>query len=181
MEKIDAEHFNELYDIHFAKVYNFVYFRTHHKETAEDLTSKTFIKAWGNLDKFDEEKGSFSTWIYSIARNNIIDHSRKNRNQPESVDLDSILNASSSEDINLNTSTKLELEKIKGYLHTLPDEQRDIILMRVWDDLPFKDISAIIGKSEASCKMVFYRAMEKLQGHFSMTILALLIIKGQLF
>ncbi len=181
MEKIDAQHFNELYDLHFEKIYNFIFFRTHHKETAEDLTSKTFIKAWENLEQFNGEKGSFSTWLYSIARNNVIDHFRKTKNQGESVDLDSIINISTQEDVNWNTSMKLELEKVKEYLKTIPDDQRDIIIMRVWDDLSYKEIASILNKSEASCKMTFYRAIEKLQGQLSIAIITFLIIKGQIF
>ncbi len=176
MQTIDAQHFNELYELNFGKIYNFIYFRTHHKETAEDLTSKTFIKAWGNIDKFDAEKGSFSTWIYAIARNNIIDHFRKTKNQGEIVNIDLMLDISSPENIANNTELKDQLEKVKEYLKTLPDEQRDIVIMRIWDELSYKEIAGILSKSEASCKMSFYRTMEKLQTQFSIAIIILLTL-----
>ncbi|MDB4939634.1 MAG: polymerase, sigma-24 subunit, subfamily [Candidatus Doudnabacteria bacterium] len=175
MTQIDDQSFNELYDLYITKIYNFIYYRTHHKETAEDLTSKTFVKAWENLSKFDDEKGAFSSWIYSIARNNLIDHYRKEKG---TSDIDQIINFSSSENIEHDTGLKLQLEQVEKYLKELPADQRDIVIMRVWDDLSYKEIAAILKKSEASCKMSFYRTMQKVQTHFPIAITLLLLIKA---
>ena len=77
--------FGKLYDQHVKKIYEFIYFKTHHKETAEDLTSVTFMKALSNIESFDEKKASFKTWLYRIARNTVIDHYRMKR---ETADLE---------------------------------------------------------------------------------------------
>ncbi|GAC1413566.1 MAG: sigma-70 family RNA polymerase sigma factor [Candidatus Doudnabacteria bacterium] len=170
--QIDQQSFNELYDLYITKIYNFIYYRTHHKQTSEDLTSKTFIKAWENLHQFDEEKAKFSSWLYSIARNNVIDHYRREKSH---WDLDLILDLSSGENVEDNTALKLQLEKVKEYLKELPDEQRDIVIMRAWDDLSYKEIAEILNKSEASCKMSFYRTLEKIQQHFPIAAAAMLL------
>jgi RNA polymerase sigma-70 factor (ECF subfamily) len=172
MQQIDAQGFNELYDLYFTKIYNFIYFRTHHRETAEDLTSKTFIKAWENIHQFNEEKGAFSSWIYSIARNNVIDHYRKEKT---TMDISQVLDLSSSENIEKDTDLKVQLDQVKEYIKDLPQEQQDIVIMRVWDDLPYKDIAQILKKSEASCKMSFYRTMQKIQEQFPVAALILLL------
>jgi RNA polymerase sigma-70 factor (ECF subfamily) len=175
MQHTDASGFQELYDLYIIKIYNFIYYRTHHKETAEDLASKTFIKAWENFHQYDETKGSFSTWLYAIARNNLIDHYRKDKSHSA---IEEFINLSSAENIEHDTGLKLQLEKIKEYLKDLPEEQRDVVIMRVWDDLSYKEIAAILQKSEASCKMSYYRTMEKLQQQIPLAVLLLLIIKS---
>src|SRR6056297_2278284 len=68
--------FNWLYERYIKKIYNFIYYKTMHQETAEDLTSQTFIKALNKINSFDSEQGTFQAWLYKIARNTVIDHYR---------------------------------------------------------------------------------------------------------
>ena len=72
----DKESFGILYDRYIEKIYQYIYYKTHHKETAEDLTSLTFVKSLDYLPGFNEDNGNFKAWLYRIARNNIIDHYR---------------------------------------------------------------------------------------------------------
>jgi RNA polymerase sigma-70 factor (ECF subfamily) len=167
--------FTAAYDEYVDKVYAFIYRRVSHKQTAEDLTSQTFIKAWENIEKFDSEKGAFSSWIFTIAKNNIIDHYRRAK---ETYDLDKVFDLQSDENVEMQTGLRHQLEQIRKYIEELSSDQKEIIIMRVWDDLSFKDIAAILNKSESSIKMTFYRAMEKLQTKFSIAVLILLISKG---
>ena len=74
----NLEHFGEIYDVYIKKIYNFIYYKTHHKETAEDLTSETFRKALSNIKSFDTHR-AFSSWLYRIAQNTVIDHYRTYR------------------------------------------------------------------------------------------------------
>ena len=173
MQTMTSQEFTALYDQYIEKIYNFIYYRTSHKETAEDLASKTFIKAWENINQFNEQKGAFSSWLYSIARNNVIDHYRKEK---QTMDIDKILDISSAENVEESTNAKVQLDKVKEYLKELPQEQQDIVIMRVWDDLSYKEIAAILQKSEASTKMSFYRTMDKIQEKFPVAALILLTI-----
>ena len=72
----DLKKFGGLYELYIDKIYKFIYFKTHHKETAEDLVSQTFFKALENIKGFDPSKGKFSSWLYRIARNCVIDYYR---------------------------------------------------------------------------------------------------------
>ncbi len=173
MQTISNQEFTDLYDQYADKIYNFIYYRTSHRETAEDLTSRTFIKAWENINQFNEQKGAFSSWLYSIARNNVIDHYRKEK---ATMDIDLVLDLSSNENVEDATHAKVQLDKVKEYLKELPQEQQDIVIMRVWDDLSYKEIAAILQKSEASTKMSFYRTMEKIQQNFPVAAMILLMI-----
>jgi len=58
-QKENLENFSALYDKYVRKIFNFIYYKTHHKETAEDLTSRTFIKALANINSFDSGRESF--------------------------------------------------------------------------------------------------------------------------
>lgn len=164
----DAQSFGQLYEKYFKKIYSFVYYRVSHKETTEDLVSLVFTKALENISKF--HKGYFSAWLYQIARNTVIDHYRTSK---ATQDLDSTVELHIDNQISELMDNSIELQEIKEKLDKLNEIQRDIIIMRVWDGLSYKEIAQIVGKSESNCKMIFSRGLKELR--LSMSSLALLI------
>ncbi|XOB40888.1 MAG: RNA polymerase sigma factor [Candidatus Nealsonbacteria bacterium] len=172
-EKVNRDNFGQLYDKYIKKIFNFIYYKTHHKETAEDLTSDTFIKALNKLDRFDESKGSFSTWIYQIARNTVIDFYRTKKN---SINIDDIWDLSTDEDILRDLDTAKRLEDVKEYLKTLKSEQREIVILRVWEGMSYKEISEAMGKSEASCKMAFSRTIKILKEQMPLSVFVAMLL-----
>lgn len=160
IKKGDSEAFGKLYDEYIKKIYNFIYYKTHHKETAEDLTSATFVKALQNIQKYSLEKGSFSAWLYKIARNTVIDHYRTmkfNYNIEDAWDI------SSDEKIDFDTDSRLKIEEIKKYIKDFKQTERDIIIMRVWQEMSYREIAEILGKTENNCKVIFSRAIKNLK------------------
>lgn len=165
------ENFTELYDEYFEKIYNFIFFRVSHKETAEDLTSLTFIKTLENIDKFKVEYGFFSSWLYKIARNNIIDHYRSKK---DVQDIDNYKDIKDVDiDIDNDIDIKYQFKKVEKYVKELTPEQREILIMRVWDQLSYREISKIVGKSEENCKVIFSRSIKTIR---EKSIIALLLI-----
>ncbi|MBN1778678.1 MAG: sigma-70 family RNA polymerase sigma factor [Candidatus Buchananbacteria bacterium] len=164
--------FGQLYDLYIKKIYNFIYYKTHHQQTAEDLTSQTFLKALSKINQFDINKGYFSTWLYQIARNTVIDHYRTSH--PE-IDIQDVWDLASDSDIAKDTEIKTQLKEVEKYLNQLDSAQREIIILRVWEQMSYKEIAEIVGKSEASCKMMFLRSLEKLRNHLPLAIYLLLI------
>lgn len=173
---MEQQEFTDLYDQYVDKVYAFIYRRVNHQQNAEDLTSRTFIKAWENIDKFNSGKGAFSSWIFTIAKNNVIDHYRSAK---ETYDIEQFFDLSSSENLANQTEMRSTIEEVKKYLEQLTPEQKEIIVMRIWDDFSFKEIAAVLNKNEAAIKMNFYRAMQKVQSEFAILALILLISGGK--
>lgn len=169
----DFEQFGLLYDKYVGRIYDFIYYRTGHKETAEDLVSRTFMKALEGIKKFSIDQGSFSSWLYAIARNSVIDHYRVNK---DSSDLSRVFDLTSREDLEASQDIKGKLEEAIAYLEKLKPEQKEIILMRVWDGLSYKEIAEITGKSEDNCKMIFSRSIGMLRKDLQAAVILFLLI-----
>lgn len=168
-----SERFAEVYDAYIKKIYDFIYYKTLHKETAEDLTSTTFMKALEKIQTFDDSKGSFSSWLYRIARNTVIDHYRTRK---VAQDVSDIWWLSTGEDIERDAEVYRQLEDVEKYLMKLKPQQREIVIMRVWDQLSYKEIAEITGISESNCKMTFSRTIRHLRETFGSGVVGLLIV-----
>jgi RNA polymerase sigma-70 factor (ECF subfamily) len=158
--KGDTAAFGKLYEHFVEPIYNFIYYKTHHKETAEDLTSQTFFKAYDSIKKCDPAQGTFSSWVYRIARNTVVDHYRTKKHHS---DIEDAFDLSDGKNGESDVHNRIELAKVTTYLQGLSSEQRDIVILRLWQELSFSEIAAIMNKSEASCKMMLSRTLDKLR------------------
>ncbi len=103
----------------------------------------------------------------------MIDYYRTNK---PTDDIEAGYEISFKQNIEAEIDAKAQLEKVKKYLNTLPERQRDIILMRVWDGLSHQKISEILEISEGNCKMTFCRAMEKLRTELGTALILYLLL-----
>lgn len=158
--KGDRQAFGRLYDVYVRDIYQFVYYKTHHVETAQDLTSQTFMKALRSIATFDGSRASFRTWLYTIARRSVIDHYR--RNKPTS-DIEDAFDLASDVDIERDAHLAHLMQSVQPLLASLTSEQREIVLLRLWQGKSYAEIAEIIGKSEGACKVMFSRTMRLLQ------------------
>lgn len=156
----DRAAFGKLYECFAKRIYAYVYYRTYHRESAEDVTGTVFLKALEKLQTFRPEEGGFQAWLYGIARNALTDHYRQ---RARSVSLDAcvsdVWDIPDPENMEMDTQNRDQWERLKPFLSRLSGDQREIILLRLWDDLPYKEIAAITGKSDDACKMAFSRAL----------------------
>lgn len=152
--------FEEVYERYAEKIYTFIYYKTYHKESAEDLTGTTFMKALDKWDSYRPGKGKVSSWLYAIARNCVIDHFRK---QKKTMDIQDIWDLAGEEDVLLDAHNREQMKAVYEVMKTLPIEQRDILIMRIWQDISYKEIARILGKSEGACKMTFSRTISRLK------------------
>jgi len=152
--------FGVLYDRYLDKIYRFIYYKTFSKEVAEDLTSDVFHKALEKIGSFDGEKGTWSAWLYRIARNRVIDHYRTTKT---AVPLEDIFEVGVDDRTAEALDATRALKQVKDYLETLSPKQREIITLRVWEEKSYREIAEIIGGSEDSVKMAFSRIIRELR------------------
>lgn len=156
----DTDQFGLLYDAYADRIYRYLFYRTHNREITEDLMSATFFKAIRSIRKFDIKKGNFSSWLYRIARNTLFDHYRSKKiTEP----IESAEHIADSENVEENTIDRELLRNVKESFAKLSEKQQEIITLRVWDELSYAEIGKMLGKSESSCKVAFYRATIKLK------------------
>lgn len=152
--------FGELYDRYVGKIYRFVYYKTFVKETAEDITSDVFHKAFERIASFNPEKGNFSQWIYRIARNAVIDHYRT---QKKNVPIEDVFDIGENDRTIEEHDVLLTMTHVRTYLEKLSPKQREIITLRIWEEKSYREIAEIVEGTEDSVKMAFSRAMKDLR------------------
>jgi RNA polymerase sigma-70 factor (ECF subfamily) len=137
---------------HQHRIYSFIYSKVFDKDVAEDVFQDTFIKVINTLKrgKYNEE-GKFLPWVMRIAHNLVIDHFRKNKRMPkfESNGDFNIFSVLSDGDLNIETQLiKDQIEcDVKELIKELPEDQLEVLTMRIYKDMSFKEISESTGVS----------------------------------
>lgn len=166
--------FVKLYDFYIQKIYNYIYYKVWNKNDAEDITSETFMKAFDNIKSFDLSKNTkFSSWLYMIASNNVVDHYRKNDKEKSYDWLEDRW-----EDTNIvwNLDNRHKLNEVLKFLDSLWEDKKEIFVMRIWDQLSYDEISAITGKTVSNCKVIFSRSLAKVIEKFGVIWVIVLIL-----
>ena len=175
----DRGAFGRLYDLYARRIYAYLYYRTLDREGAEDLTGAVFLKALESLAGFRPELGGFSMWIHGIARNALRDHFRsRSRTQSlgEAADLWETPDAGGLE---VDAENRDLWERLQPHLAALSAEQREIVILRTWDELPYSEIAAILGKTEGACKMSYSRALGLLREAMPLTLLLAFLLAAK--
>lgn len=168
IQKGQTEDFAKLYELYSQKIYSFVFYKIMDKDTAEDLTSETFMKALNKIKTYDSSKSAFNTWLFNIARNTVIDHFRVYKNHE---DLNDVWELASLDDVESSLDLSLNYEHLHENLKNLSVKNREILMMRFWQDLSYREIAEILGKSEGSVKMQASRTIKTLKKEFLLLFL----------
>lgn len=164
LAKTQQEYFGLLYEKYFDQIFRFVFRRLGgDEELTGDLTQQTFMKAMVNMQKYDDRGLPFSSWLYRIAQNEVSMHFRSSKKESSvCVDQASVVNLM--EDIApVNYMTLEEQERLVQMLNELNEEHLEILELRYFQAISFKEISEIYNISEANAKMRVYRILEKLK------------------
>lgn len=178
MECVDGlssrEAFSAFYDANAKRVYDFIYHKTFHRETARDLTHTVFLKAMERLDDLKPEETSFPAWIFTVARNSVIDYYRTRH---PSVSVEDVWDLKSDQDVELDVLNRERYEILHRHLHALSPEKRELLVLRIWEDLSFAEIALIQGVTPGSCKMAFHRLIKQLREEMPALLMMLICLK----
>ncbi len=164
--KRDANAYAELYDRYVAGLFRFISFKVNSKEEAQDLTSEVFLRAWHYVLE-SRDITSFSSLIYRIARNIVIDHYRARRPH---ISLDEEIESGNDEghptdlgeQIEL-LETHLEANTVIEAMKLMKEEYRDVLMLRHVEGLSVGEIADIVGKTQVHVRVTMHRALKTLR------------------
>ncbi|MFA5931941.1 MAG: RNA polymerase sigma factor [Candidatus Paceibacterota bacterium] len=160
-EEKGKELFVELYDTHADAIFRFCYFKTGNKEIAKDLTQDTFMKVFKYLGREDIE--NHKAFVYTIAKNTVIDYWRKAKSIPESHLPEGFFESIEGKD---NTETSIDYSIFLSLLDKLSESDREVILLRYLEDMSSRDMAELLGERENTILVRISRAREKLRDLF---------------
>ncbi|HZQ15694.1 MAG TPA: sigma-70 family RNA polymerase sigma factor [Gaiellaceae bacterium] len=158
----DREALEELYLIHFDRIYSYLHVSVGNRHDAEDLTTQTFLRMLEAIGKFRRRSAPFSAWLFRIAHNLAIDHFRARRRwQPEEnvpePDADEATSAETGALEAIGRRSLLEL------IDDLSPEQQQVLTLKFVFDFSNAETATILGKTDGAVKSLQHRALVSLQ------------------
>lgn len=160
----EAAAFGRLYDEYIEPIYRFVYLKVSHKADAEDITQQVFLNAWQNVGNYRSQGFPFSSWLYKIAHNAVIDYYRIKSSRPH-IEFETAAEIAAETDIDNEIDKNFELMLIKNAIQKLPPDQQNIVIMKFVEELSNKEVAKILDKTEGAIRVVQHRALKQLKKH----------------
>jgi RNA polymerase sigma-70 factor, ECF subfamily len=158
----DRDALEELYLIHFDRIYSYLHVSVGNRHDAEDLTTQTFLKMLEKIGSFKWQSAPFSAWLFRIAHNLAMDHFRSRRRwQPEEeVPEPPGDEEPSAELVAMQTIGRESMLKL---IERLSPEQQQVLTLKFVFNLPNAEVAAILDKTEGAIKSLQHRALVSLQ------------------
>lgn len=153
--------FAPLYERYFPRIYAYCLRRVGSNEEAEDLTSVVFTRALTGVGSY--RGGSVVAWLFRIAHNAVANHLRDRRPQ---LPFDTAFHSMSSEDLSDDIVRAEERKHLARLLTALPDEQREILVLRLVGELTAREIGAVVGKREGAVRVALHRIVRGLRSAY---------------
>ncbi len=166
-------HFNVIVDRYSPAVYRLAFGITRNSQEAEDIVQETFLKVFQNLDRFTASKGSFRTWILTIARNqsiNVFSSLKRSvlrafgESEAEDYELSDKGNFGDRHKHNAEEllSVKQEYSRLQDALRELSERQRTALLLKTVENMSYEEIASIMKTSVSSIESLIFRARRRL-------------------
>ena len=158
----DRDALEELYLLHFDRIYSYLHMSVGNRHDAEDLTTQTFLKMLESIKRFRWQSAPFSAWLFRIAHNLAMDHFRASRRiqleeeVPEPVG-DAEVSAEVEAFKSIGRASMLDL------IEELSPEQKQVLTLKFVFDFSNVDVATILGKTEGAVKSLQHRALVALQ------------------
>src|SRR3989440_4205304 len=158
----------ELYLIHFDRIYSYLHMTVGNRHDAEDLTTQTFLKMLESIGRFRWQAAPFSAWLFRIAHNLSMDHFRSRRRwQPE----EEVPEPHGSEEpsAEMEAMQSIGRQSMLELIETLSPEQQQVLTLKFVFNFPNADVAKILDKTEGAIKSLQHRALASLQKQITKT------------
>jgi RNA polymerase sigma-70 factor (ECF subfamily) len=158
----DRDALEELYLIHFDRIYGYLHMSVGNRHDAEDLTTQTFLKMLESIGRFRWQSAPFSAWLFRIAHNLAMDHFRaRKRWQPE----EEVPEPAGSEEpsAEMLAMQSIGRQSMMEMIDTLSPEQQRVLTLKFVFNFANGDVATILGKTEGAIKSLQHRALASLQ------------------
>jgi RNA polymerase sigma-70 factor (ECF subfamily) len=158
----NAEIYEDLMKRYERKIYVFIFHMLKSAKleaVVDDLCQETFYKAYRSLQTFREVEASFSTWLYTIARNTVLSELRKQKHVNVSLDQGAQIPQVSIELMPEHTVLRNEkVSLVREAINNLPDKQRSALILREYDQMDYQEIASALGQTVSAVKSLLFRA-----------------------
>ncbi|MBI4359615.1 MAG: RNA polymerase sigma factor [Candidatus Jacksonbacteria bacterium] len=157
----DAESYGKIYDRYFEDIYTYVYFRTSHQETAEDIAAEAFFRVWEYIKGGKRVKNA-RAFLYETARNLTADYHRKKK--PVSLEQEMKETIPSSEENPYEiTASRDERRLLYNALSKMREEYKEAVTLRYIHGLSYKEMADVLGKHRGAVRILVFRGLKELK------------------
>ncbi|MSU54850.1 MAG: RNA polymerase sigma factor [Candidatus Staskawiczbacteria bacterium] len=162
-----SEQFSQIYDQYIEKIYRFVYLKVSSQETAEDITSKVFLRGWEVYQKDQANIKNMNAFLYQIARNAVTDHYRENA-KTKTVSQDAIPEVVDAKaNIYEKAVLSSDIDAVKVSIQSLKKEYQDVIIWHYLEDMHPEQIAEILDKPAGTIRVMIHRGLKALRDQIS--------------
>ena len=154
--------FAELYNAYVDKIHRYIYYKVGNALDAEDLCEQVFLKAWEAIGRYKWCGYPFSSWLYKLAHNLVVDHYRTRR---EVLPLNELLATPlEPEEPDSAMHAAVDAEALQHAMFQLTPEQQQVVSLKFIEGYSNMDIADLMNKKEGAVRALQYRALRGLQG-----------------
>jgi len=154
-----------LYERHHKMLFGFFFRITGHQDVSEDLVQNVFVRILKYRKQFRGE-GKFSTWMYSIARNEMSDHFKKQKRRPDKAGFNAWRDDVRDDSLNTSNEEERRLKLVEDSMKKLNVEKRELLIMSRYQGLKYKEIAEVYQATEGAIKVKIFRALNDLRQIF---------------
>jgi len=154
----DAQALAQLYEAYFDKIYRYIIMRIRNEMEAEDMTQQVFMKMLQSISAYKSKGVPFSSWIYRIAHNLVIDFLRQ-QSKKATVDIEVIPLPAAGDDPQHTLEKQIDVEDLKKATRQLTIAQQEVLSLRFAAELSIAECAGIMGKSEGAIKALQHSAV----------------------
>ena len=159
LRRSDSAAFGEIYTNYIGRIYRYVFYQVKDDMLAEDIAEEVFLRAWRNLNSYKGGGASFSSWLYQIAHNLVIDNFRAGKKiaamKKEIVD--------DTDSPEAAAESNWQKQQLLNVVDTLPEQQKQLILLKFIEGMDNEEIAQVTGKSQGAIRIMQMRALASLR------------------